>query len=66
MKTAMVTLIRGGEYSLLLAKIYQEKIRGVINIVYAPHHVVFVLKDESEIAYKAELIQEFETYYEEE
>ena len=66
MKSASVTLIRDGEVSPMLAKTYQENIRGVIDIVYAPYHVVFVLKDESEIAYKAEYIQEFQTYYEEE
>jgi hypothetical protein len=66
MKSASVTLIRDGEVSPMMAKTYQENIRGVIDIVYTPHHVVFILKDETEVAYKADRIQEFETYYEDE
>lgn len=66
MKSASVTLVRDGEVSPMLAKTYQENIRGIIDIVYAPHHVVFMLKDGSEVSYKADRIQEFETFYEKE
>lgn len=65
MKSASVTLVRDGEVSPMLAKTYQENIRGIIDIVYAPHHVVFILEDGCECAYKAEHIEEFATFYEE-
>ena len=66
MKSASVTLIRDGEVSPMLAKTYNESIRGIVDIIYQPHHIVFILEDKSEVAYKAERIQEFQTYYEEE
>jgi hypothetical protein len=66
MKTATVTLIRDREISPMMAKTFEENIRGVIDIVYTPFHVVFVLKNKSEVAYKADRIHEFETFYEEE
>ena len=66
MKSASVTLIRDGEVSPMLAKTYDESIRGIVDIIYQPHHIVFILEDKSEVAYKAELIEKFVTFYEEE
>jgi len=66
MKSATVTLILDGEISPMMSKTYQENIRGLIDIVYTPHHVVFVLKDNREVAYKADRIHEFLTYNEDE
>jgi len=65
MKSASVTLIRDGEVSSMLAKTYNESIRGIVDIIYQPNYIVFILEDKSEVAYKAERIQEFQTYYEE-
>ena len=66
MKCATVTLIREGKSSPMLSKTYNESVRGIKDIVYTDYHVVFVLGNDNEVAYKADRIHEFVTYEEEE
>lgn len=65
MKTAIVTLIRDNVTSPMMTNTYNESVRGIVDIIYQPHHIVFILEDGCECAYKAEHIEEFATFYEE-
>jgi len=67
-KSATVTLIRDGDSSAssILNKFYDETVRGFDRIEWAPHHVVFYMTKQIEIAYKADRVHELVTYYEEE
>ena len=59
MQVATVTLQRSGEHSAIVNSTYYENIRSEsIDVFWAPHHVVFTLKDQSVIAYKADRVNE--------
>ncbi len=58
MKVAQVELYRIGESSPMVSKTYFEKVSGHIRIEWTPHHVVFVMKDSTVLAYKADRVHE--------
>jgi hypothetical protein len=58
MKVASVELYRQGEVSPMVSKTYIEEVRGHVRIEWHPHHVAFVMKNNTIIAYKADRIHE--------
>jgi len=64
MNIAMVTLKRQGEESRIVNSTYVEEVRGFIDIIWAPNHVVFALEDRTIVAYSAERVFEVVTYLE--
>ena len=66
MKVANVTLIRDGETSPMVSRTYTEEVRGFSRIEWSPSHVVFYMKDDTIIAYKADRVHELVTYNENE
>jgi hypothetical protein len=65
MNIANVELYRLGEVSPMVSKTYQEEVRGFQKIEWAPQHIIFHMKDETLIAYKADRVHELTTMIEE-
>ena len=66
MKVAYIELYRIGETSPMVSKIYREEVRGFRKIEWTPQHIVFHMKDDTMIAYKADRVHEIITAREEE
>ena len=66
MKVAIATLIRDGETSPMVTRTYVEEVRGFSRIEWSPSHVVFYMKDDTIIAYKADRVHELVTHFEDE
>ena len=58
MKVAHVELYRIGEASPMVSKTYQEAVVDFRKIEWAPQHIVFHMKDDTMIAYKADRVHE--------
>lgn len=59
---AAVTLVRGEDSaSAIMNKKYVEEVRGYVDIMWAPQHVVFNMKDGTTIAYHADRVYEIVT-----